>query len=445
MSDPVTQVMDDSEVYRRSGLLNNGDVAHHIYVDQHGNTYFSATTILDLWTNEEKKRKLENWKEENDGSGDTEHHEKILRYTQLRGTYLHAKAQEKYADEEVWGEEEEHTVEELKSFGEYHGIDAYERVKEEEEYFVEEIHNMLDPRIDEVLFVEDYVFNSNPQYAGQSDLVYRNNDGEVVICDLKTSKVISYTYLLQTNAYAKVIENELGEPVDKLQICRAHPDEEDSEVYTVDRNEMAITVDKVIEDEYGHKLCIDAPYEAKDAIKNLDWELFHQSWNEEHEMWTITVENKDGIITPDLALNMIADEGWTVECPEHIQKEILSLNYVSEDDLNFDRTHDSNPHETYGDQLFDQFSGLAQEYEDNRPITFPEDVLDNYTDTFSKDVIEDSKEFITNNAGSLGDHHPHDICAAVLHIHNAEIHKIYDVFDPETDTLKKLTDLYSSF
>lgn len=42
--------------------------------------------------------------------------------------------------------------------------------------------------------------------------------------------------------------------------------------------------------QFGAKLSIDSPYEAKTDIKGLDWQRAHQGWNPAAQMWEVDVE-----------------------------------------------------------------------------------------------------------------------------------------------------------
>jgi len=409
MSGHITQVASDDELCRRSGITEDGEVLHHIYVDQHDNKYFSATTILDLFESDNGKDGLKNWREENDGTGDTEHHERILEYAQLRGTLCHAKAQEKYVDEQIWDEEEDRALQQLQEFGEYYGEDAFERYQRQVEWFVDEVHSMLDPLLDEVLYVENYCFNSEPSYAGQVDFVYRNTDGEIVVCDLKTSKHCSYKYFLQTNAYARVIEQELGETVDKLQICRAYPNEKDSDLHTVNRDEMVITVEKLIQTDEGVKMCLDSPFEAKETIKNAGGPIINSTWNADEECWTIPLQNDNETVVCDLAIHEITDAGWTVNIPSYIKNGIKKQVPTNEVSFKYE-----NPYKNRGEQLTEEFNTLAKQITEKRPVYFPEELLNTQSFPFDKQYIQKSIELITDNIGQFGDVHPHEVCAAAL-------------------------------
>lgn len=438
------KVLSENQVSRRAGLDRNDEEKQHIYVTDNdelsSSEFFSVTTALSHWDNPEKKAAIEGWKKKNNGEDGTEHHEDLLRYAQLRGTLCHAKAQEKYADEQVWSGEEDLAEEQLQNFGEFKDQDAYDKYTEDVKWFVDEIHSLLDSEIQEVVYVEAYCFNDTPAYAGQVDLVYRNTDGELVVCDLKTSKQVAYSYLLQSNAYARVIESELGEPVQKLQVARANPDHKSSELYTVDRDSMSIRATDIIQGKYGYRVLIETPYRAKTDLNSLNWDLYHQKWNSEHGKWSLAVRNKNDTVTIDLAFDELTKKGWTVNIPKGIKQRLIHQCGVDSTELCFENIE--NPFKSYGHQLTEQFDELVDIENENKPIQFAEDILDEHADHFDSEVYQRTREYIIQYQGELGDKHPYEICAASLNLHGADTETIHKIFDP--DNLEENTELYNN-
>jgi len=41
--------------------------------------------------------------------------------------------------------------------------------------------------------------------------------------------------------------------------------------------------------EYGQKIHLASPYQAKDAVKSLDWESTHRSWDDDAGMWSMDI------------------------------------------------------------------------------------------------------------------------------------------------------------
>lgn len=42
--------------------------------------------------------------------------------------------------------------------------------------------------------------------------------------------------------------------------------------------------------DYGQKVHLASPYQAKDAIKSLDWESTHRSWDDDAGMWSMDLD-----------------------------------------------------------------------------------------------------------------------------------------------------------
>lgn len=402
-----TKISDSDDLFRRQAILADGSVSTHIYEDEDGNNYGNATSILNLWEDEEKERKIQQWKENNDGENGTEHHSTILRFSQLRGTYLHAKAQQKYSGRDLWGEEEKRAEEELKNFGDYEGRDAYELVQEYSDWFVDEVHDILDERLDEVLYTEQYVYSSNPKFAGQVDLVYRDVEGDVVVCDLKTSKLISYSHLMQSNAYASVFDEVLDEPVSKIEVIQASPERKTSEVKTLERGEHPIVAESVVDTEYGLKVSVSSPYEAKSDINSLEWDKHKQTWHDETETWVFNPE------MVGYALYQLTNMGWSVDYRDGLKQEIVDKCGLKPDNVNLDNP--SNPHDDFRGKLLSEFQSLVDTFnEQNRPFTFPEEIIENKSDDIDSEVVENAIDLITENRDKLGEYHPNAIAAGAV-------------------------------
>jgi hypothetical protein len=46
----------------------------------------------------------------------------------------------------------------------------------------------------------------------------------------------------------------------------------------------------VHESDFGEKVHLSSPFQAKDVIKDLDWEATHRTWDEDAEMWAIDLD-----------------------------------------------------------------------------------------------------------------------------------------------------------
>lgn len=197
------------------------------FSDSHDMYLPSVTTCLDQ---KETPRGLIKWKEYNDGTNGKPHWRDILNYKSYRGTMIHYKLLDPFADEDIGGHNEEEAEEELKKGTEYGSwqeyradlfwaVDAFEQIKAE--YGITH---------DSVLDVECFVQNTDVGYAGQFDLLYVDKEGDVVLADLKTSKSVYDKHKLQLSAYKHAVNID----IDKCQVIRLHPDSETWEVSSSD-------------------------------------------------------------------------------------------------------------------------------------------------------------------------------------------------------------------
>jgi hypothetical protein len=72
-------------------------------------------------------------------------------------------------------------------------------------------------------------------------------------------------------------------------------------------NGPTVTADRILQTEYGPKVGIDSPYEAKDAIKALDFDETHRSWDSQKEIWTVDLDAIDQV------REKLTDEGFKIE------------------------------------------------------------------------------------------------------------------------------------
>ena len=72
----------------------------------------------------------------------------------------------------------------------------------------------------------------------------------------------------------------------------------------------------VHQSDYGQKIHIASPYQAKDTIKNLDWESTHRTWDEDVEMWSIDLA---GIGEATVVLD---DAGFSVAATQEVGEAI---------------------------------------------------------------------------------------------------------------------------
>lgn len=86
----------------------------------------------------------------------------------------------------------------------------------------------LDP--ENVIGVEQFVFDTEYGYGGQYDLLYETPDGRTVLSDLKTSSGIRFDNKLQSAAYKRAVESRTETTIDETEIIRVHPDSETVEI-----------------------------------------------------------------------------------------------------------------------------------------------------------------------------------------------------------------------
>lgn len=162
------------------------------------------------------------------------HKEKVAKddgYTDFyldRGTLAHYELLNPLADEELWSEDEQSSEDALSSHQEY-----WDRYQDNIEWLEDTwsfVRDILGINEDSVLAVEHYVANFEVGYAGQLDLLYVDDDGEIVVADLKTSKDVYPKYLYQIVAY----DHALDVTVDRHEIIRMHPGQQ---VWDVSRSD----------------------------------------------------------------------------------------------------------------------------------------------------------------------------------------------------------------
>lgn len=155
-------------------------------------------------------------------------------YTRSRGTLVHYHCLNRFADEELWDEDEQESEDLLKGKiedenGVSGGQDTWDRFQDELDWalntwnLIRRIYGIEGNVID----VEAYIYNPDRIYAGQFDLLYQDQESnETVLADLKTGKAVYDSNLLQSVAY----ENAVEIPIDRLEIIRMCPDTREWEV-----------------------------------------------------------------------------------------------------------------------------------------------------------------------------------------------------------------------
>jgi len=247
----------------------DGEDRRHYQQNQHD--VYSVTTILDeLDTGGGEGLKW--WKRHNNGEGDNPDWQHILSYKQDRGTLAHHAAMADHYEalndgEQLWSDDETRSlyrvmdnakdqdflysimadrawVNSRESFEntlqERENIELDEILGNDLEYFTNEYDRIAEERginPDTLEAVEEmFVVPPNGEhdgYGGQADLVYRDpTTGGVVVADLKTSSAVRDKHKYQAAAYAKAVEKNNDLDVERAEIIRIYPDEEESEVYS---------------------------------------------------------------------------------------------------------------------------------------------------------------------------------------------------------------------
>lgn len=134
---------------------------------------------------------------------------------------------------------------------------------------------------DSVLRVEKFMLEADIGVAGQTDLVYEDPNGDVVVADLKTSSGLRQKHRLQSVAYMKAVEaSEWGpDEVDRIEVWRIAPSKRNFEVHSHEVPEHAdeydwYTDDYWFEDEWG-----EFEYDSIDDM----WQTFKRLSDKAHD------------------------------------------------------------------------------------------------------------------------------------------------------------------
>lgn len=196
---------------------DSDDGGGRVYTDNESLFLPSVSTVLD---EKPEPQGITNWKQTNDGTGGTKHWRTILNYKGNRGTLIHYNLLNEFEEEDMFSVDEENSTEELKLNGDWeryrndltYAEDAWDTIKR---------LRSIEP--ENVLNVECFVTNTGIGYAGQFDLLYVDDDSNVVLSDIKTSNSSSAPYKkhkLQLTAYANALELD----IDRLEVLIIHPD-----------------------------------------------------------------------------------------------------------------------------------------------------------------------------------------------------------------------------
>jgi len=254
---------DDKRVYQ------GGDAQDGVY---------SVTTILDEQDTPGKDNGIKYWKKANDGEGDNADWEHLLNYKTNRGTLAHFAAFNRFDHkynhgDSMWTEDERESQAEIdarvnddeyiysvmkdKGFvNDWEGylllkgnedIDLQDMLTQDLNYVQEEFDKICRDKgikagtVEEVEAMFALPPNADSEhegFGGQADMLYQDPEtGEHVVADLKTSKRIYDKHKYQIAAYRQAAMEDPtlnGDYIDRCEIIRINPDNEETEVYEVE-------------------------------------------------------------------------------------------------------------------------------------------------------------------------------------------------------------------
>lgn len=227
--------MDGSQLDRYT-FSNDG----RIYTDHDELWLPSVSTVLD---ERAKPAALKNYLK---NTSEAKKQQKTF-YTQNRGTLIHYELLSQLVEEEFWSDDEESSELCLKGRKEHSetgltgDYETWQRYKDDRDWAFEAwdmIQSVYGITPEHTLDVELFVVNTDVGYAGQFDLLYED-DGDVVLADIKTSKRVYDKHLIQLSAYAEAVDI----VVDRMEVIRINPDGETWEVsrsdeWIEDRDEL---------------------------------------------------------------------------------------------------------------------------------------------------------------------------------------------------------------
>lgn len=207
-----------------AGLRRYTTEKGRVYADDDGTVLPSVTTVLSHGGEPEA---IKAWKRRHNGKNGKRDWRDILAYKSARGTLIHHGALNRYAESDLWGPEEERAEEAIREAG------KTERYADDAAYAERAWAEVAEDRgIDpsSVMRVEEFVTNTEVGYAGQFDLMYVDEDMNVVLADIKTGKGVYDKYKVQLAAYDNAVEH----AADRLEVIRVNPDRQEWEVSTSD-------------------------------------------------------------------------------------------------------------------------------------------------------------------------------------------------------------------
>lgn len=238
----------------------------------------SVTTILK--TRDDDKSNLNAWKDRNDGTGNAADHEHLFWYSRHVGTLGHWHALSRLDDTLEWSADEQQSENELTNLyadevaddsarevlysimrgdknkaggevstwgefydrhppyqsGDYYADEIAAHAQRDVEFFADAQERLWSKvGVENIIAVEQFLFEETYGFAGQVDLVYEDRHGYTVVADLKSSSGCYDKHQIQGAAYARAVEREPSIPVDsvdRLEVHRAHPRSGEIAVHT---------------------------------------------------------------------------------------------------------------------------------------------------------------------------------------------------------------------
>ena len=283
--------------------------------NNNGDKLPSVTSVLK--TRNQDKSNLYDWQDRNDGENGNANHEHLFWYSRHIGTLGHWYALKELDSSLTWSDDEQQSVDELNQLtadevendsprevlysilrgdknkgggcvsswgefyeqyppykkGNYYRDELVAQAKRDIEFFKDaqlRLWNKLDITEDNVIAVEQFLFEDEVGYAGQVDLVY-DDDGTTVVADLKSSSGCYNKHQLQGAAYAKAIErSDLNvDTVDRLEVHRTHPRSGEMAVHT---HKDAPNQSSIHTTKYWNESYDDLWQQFKSLVKNFEYE-----------------------------------------------------------------------------------------------------------------------------------------------------------------------------